>query len=218
MEITNIPKVTYNDQLILTTKQLADFYGCTTTRIKKNFNANKNRFIEGKHYFKLEGEALKQFKNVVTESYSVDSNEVTESYLVNSNVVTEIPPVHNNSSKEITPVHNNSLNEIYSVVGKNANVVFVWTKQGAAHHAKMLHTDKAWKVYEMLEDAYFEAQEKFNSVTNGTTNRTANGTTNEDTAGAKVQTPVEVTVNAMQKTDELRVIISPVPKKFSMEF
>ena len=31
----------------------------------------------------------------------------------------------------------------------------LWTKRGAARHAKMLNTDRAWDVFERLEDAYF---------------------------------------------------------------
>ena len=127
MDFKNLAKVTYSDQLILTTEQLAEFYGCTTDNIKKNFNSNKGRFIEGKHYFKLEGEALKTFKNIIDQSYSVNGNSVTQSY---------------------------------PVVGKNANVLYLWTKYGAARHAKMLSTDKAWEVFEHLEEAYFEYKEK----------------------------------------------------------
>lgn len=50
--------VEHNNQRVLTTEQLAQAYGCEPTNIKKNFNSNKERFIEGKHYFKLEGDAL----------------------------------------------------------------------------------------------------------------------------------------------------------------
>jgi len=31
----------------------------------------------------------------------------------------------------------------------------LWTARGAARHAKMLHTDAAWEVFEKLEDCYF---------------------------------------------------------------
>ena len=33
----------------------------------------------------------------------------------------------------------------------------LWTERGAARHAKMLETDKAWDVFEQLEDSYFSA-------------------------------------------------------------
>ena len=102
--------VEYSKQLIITTEQLADFYECEPRRISENFNRNFEHFVEGKHYFKLEDEELKQFKNDYANCVSV---------------------------------------------GKNANVLYLWTKRGAARHAKMLGTNKAWDVYELLEDAYF---------------------------------------------------------------
>ena len=34
----------------------------------------------------------------------------------------------------------------------------LWTVRGAARHAKMLETDMAWDVFEMLEDSYFSSQ------------------------------------------------------------
>lgn len=55
-------------QRVLTTEQLAELYGTTANRIKNNFNENKEKFTEGIHYFKLEGNALKEFKNQVRNS------------------------------------------------------------------------------------------------------------------------------------------------------
>lgn len=54
--------VEYKSQRIVTTKFLAEQYGTDENNIIKNFNSNKSRFIEGKHYFKLEGAELKDFK------------------------------------------------------------------------------------------------------------------------------------------------------------
>lgn len=34
--------------------------------------------------------------------------------------------------------------------------LFLWTEKGALRHAKILDTDKAWEVYEQLEDTYFK--------------------------------------------------------------
>ena len=62
----------YNNKRILTTKQLAEVYETTEDNIRINFNNNKDRFIEGKHYYRLTGEELKQFKNHVKSIYMVD--------------------------------------------------------------------------------------------------------------------------------------------------
>lgn len=50
------------NQRVITTAVLAEEYGTTERRISENFNANKERYIEGKHFYCLEGEALKEFK------------------------------------------------------------------------------------------------------------------------------------------------------------
>lgn len=47
---------------VLTTEQLADFYGCSTSNIKMNFSNNKTRFIEGVHYFSVTGDELKKLR------------------------------------------------------------------------------------------------------------------------------------------------------------
>lgn len=58
-----LPEVKFNNELILTTDQLATFYGTTSRRITDNFNANKDKFVEGTHYFHIEGLRLKFFKD-----------------------------------------------------------------------------------------------------------------------------------------------------------
>ncbi|MDG6136548.1 ORF6C domain-containing protein [Lactococcus petauri] len=50
-----------NGQRVLTTKQIADGYGTKPRVISNNFNRNKERFYEGKHFVLLEGEYLKSF-------------------------------------------------------------------------------------------------------------------------------------------------------------
>jgi hypothetical protein len=55
--------IVQNGQRVLTTFQLAESYGTSPDRISKNFSENKERYKEGKHFFLLQGEKLKQFKN-----------------------------------------------------------------------------------------------------------------------------------------------------------
>ena len=52
----------YKDIRVLTTQQIAEAYGSTADTITKNFNRNKDRYIEGKHFICLEGDELKEFK------------------------------------------------------------------------------------------------------------------------------------------------------------
>lgn len=57
----NMKIVEYKNTRVITTKQLAEAYGTTAKRISNNFNANKKRYTEGKHYFVLENEEKQEF-------------------------------------------------------------------------------------------------------------------------------------------------------------
>ena len=58
-------KVTeYRCQRVLTTQQIAEAYETDVKTISNNFNRNKDRYQEGKHYICLEGDALKAFKGI----------------------------------------------------------------------------------------------------------------------------------------------------------
>lgn len=103
------------NQRILTTEQLAEFYEATTQQIKTNFNSNKDKFVEGKHYYRLEGEELKEFKDEVRNT---------------------------------------------NLVGKNASQLILYTKQGASRHSKMLGTEKAWDMFDELEENYFNPKQQ----------------------------------------------------------
>lgn len=53
--------ITHNNERVLTTARLAEQYGTAEKRISNNFNENKNRYVEGKHYYCLKGKALSNF-------------------------------------------------------------------------------------------------------------------------------------------------------------
>lgn len=56
-------KVTeYRDIRVLTTQQIAEAYGTDAKVITQNFNRNKERYVEGKHYICLKGDELREFK------------------------------------------------------------------------------------------------------------------------------------------------------------
>ncbi|MGL9971439.1 ORF6N domain-containing protein [Enterococcus sp. DIV1420a] len=108
-----------NNQRLLTTEQLAEFYGASETQIKQNFNNNKDKFVEGKHYYRLEGQELKAFKSQV-ENFDLPIN-------------------------------------------KFASQLILYTKQGASRHSKMLNTDRAWDMYDELEENYFNSKPQINA-------------------------------------------------------
>lgn len=63
-----------NNQRLLTTEQLAEYYDTNCDRIKQNFGYNKSKFIEGKHYYRLSGKELREFKDIVGNSDLVGKN------------------------------------------------------------------------------------------------------------------------------------------------
>lgn len=60
--MNNLTVTEYKDIRVLTTQQIAEAYGVGAKKITDNFNNNKSRYVEGKHFICLEGEELKRFK------------------------------------------------------------------------------------------------------------------------------------------------------------
>ena len=117
VSVETLSTITYKQIPVITTELLAHLYGTEAIRIRQNHHENKGRFIEEKHFFKLEGETLREFKHRVAFNYSVK-------------------------------------------IARNVRSLILWTERGAARHAKMLETDRAWEVFEKLEDCYFSQCEK----------------------------------------------------------
>ncbi|HFU4037930.1 TPA: ORF6N domain-containing protein [Escherichia coli] len=81
ISVETLSPIAYNQIPVITTELLAQLYGTETVNIKMNFSRNSARFVQGKHFFKLEGNELREFKHRLSLSESV-SREVTESYSV----------------------------------------------------------------------------------------------------------------------------------------
>ena len=124
---------------VLTSAQIAECYDTTVDCIKQNFHANRNRFIEGKHYIALTGTELREFKNKVRNPY----------------------PDKSDSENEVSIPHSAEIKARYqfNTQFKYAKSLYLWTEKGALLHAKSLNTDKAWQVYDYLVDYYFRARE-----------------------------------------------------------
>lgn len=63
--------IEYRGQRVVTTEQLASGYGTDVNNITVNYHRNQDRFIEGKHYFDVQGEELREMKNWVSLSNAV---------------------------------------------------------------------------------------------------------------------------------------------------
>lgn len=108
----SFPPLSYQGVPVLTTEMLAQAYEVEQHQIRQNFKNNRERFVEGKHFFQISGNDLREFKNCVESFYSVQ-------------------------------------------FGKRTPSLILWTERGAARHAKMLHSDRAWDVFELLEETFF---------------------------------------------------------------
>lgn len=64
----NVLAVEWNGERVITTAQLADVYDTDMNNVQANFNRNKERFVSGRHYIFLQGEELKEYKRLLTDS------------------------------------------------------------------------------------------------------------------------------------------------------
>ncbi|EQC1537802.1 ORF6N domain-containing protein [Clostridium botulinum] len=71
-----IQPVEIKGQRVLTTEQLGEVYEVEEVRIRQGFSRNQDKFQEGKHYFKLQGEELKQFKREYLKDTSLKLNSL----------------------------------------------------------------------------------------------------------------------------------------------
>ncbi|MBQ1388582.1 MAG: ORF6N domain-containing protein [Clostridia bacterium] len=78
--MTDLKVIEQQGVRVLTTAQLAESYGTDTTTIKQNFNNNKRRYEEGKHYVLLKGADLQAFKNEV-ENFDLVKKNASALYL-----------------------------------------------------------------------------------------------------------------------------------------
>ena len=68
----------YKNIRVLTTQQIAEAYGTDSKVISNNFNRNRERYVEGKHFICLEGDELKVFK---TNHHFDESSKINKLYL-----------------------------------------------------------------------------------------------------------------------------------------
>ena len=68
------------NQRVLTTAQIAEQYETDVKIISNNFNRNKERYTEGKHYYRLTGEELKSFL-AITKLMNANESKIRTLYL-----------------------------------------------------------------------------------------------------------------------------------------
>lgn len=68
--------IEHRNQRVLLTSQLAESYGTDRRVISNNFSRNKERYQEGKHYYLLKGDVLKEFKGCHQIDESLKSTSI----------------------------------------------------------------------------------------------------------------------------------------------
>jgi len=136
----NLQPISHDGVKVITSELLAQLYGTDAARIRKNHNRNMDRFIEGKHFYKVIGSELDNLRVSLRHSQNQSADlRVALNYSQNQ-------PADFKHSMSLRP----------SVeISPKARSLILWTERGAARHAKMLETDQAWEVFEKLEDFYF---------------------------------------------------------------
>lgn len=71
IDATALPVIEWKGVRVVTTETLAAGYGSEEKNIRMNFANNKNRFIDGVHFFTLTGDELREFKNKANDIGSV---------------------------------------------------------------------------------------------------------------------------------------------------
>jgi hypothetical protein len=63
-EMDNLQITEYKSIRVLTTQQIAEAYGTDNKTISYNFNHNKDRYVDGKHFICLSGDELRAFREI----------------------------------------------------------------------------------------------------------------------------------------------------------
>ena len=71
VDLKTLPPVTWEDTRVMTTELLAKVYGADAKRIQNNYARNIGRFIEGKHFYRVAGQALKDLRLSLSDSQNL---------------------------------------------------------------------------------------------------------------------------------------------------
>ena len=69
--LENLQEIRIDGQRVLLTSQLAECYGTAERRISENYTRNAERYIPKKHYYTVEGEDLRAFKDCYANCVAV---------------------------------------------------------------------------------------------------------------------------------------------------
>lgn len=76
ISVETLSPITHNQIPVITTELLAQLYGTEPVRIRQNHHENKDRFVEGKHFFKVVGDELRNLRVALNYSQNPISPKV----------------------------------------------------------------------------------------------------------------------------------------------
>ncbi|UTP95300.1 ORF6N domain-containing protein [Escherichia coli] len=71
ISVETLSPITHNQIPVITTELLAQLYGAEVKNIQNNYARNAERFIEGKHFFQVAGDALKNLRVALNYSQNL---------------------------------------------------------------------------------------------------------------------------------------------------
>ena len=74
--------ISYKEQRVCTTQQLAELYGTVVHNLQENYRNNKSRFEEGKHFFKVVGGELRSFVDLQPSNFVSQISSKTRSLIL----------------------------------------------------------------------------------------------------------------------------------------
>lgn len=92
---------------------------------------------------------------MLAQAYEVEAKQIRQNFANNRERFTEGKHFYSLSGNELRGFKHSV--EIFDSVkiARNVNALTLWTERGAARHAKMLNSDRAWDVFELLEETFF---------------------------------------------------------------
>ncbi len=69
--VNTLQPILHNQIPVITTELLAQLYGAEVKNIQNNYARNAERFVEGKHFFKVAGDELKTLRVTLSHSQNL---------------------------------------------------------------------------------------------------------------------------------------------------
>ena len=91
---------------------------------------------------------------MLAQAYEVDAISIRKNFSCNKERFAEGKHYFSITGKELNAFRL-SVTESNSQISPKARFLTLWTERGAARHAKMLNSDKAWDMFELLEETFF---------------------------------------------------------------